>query len=174
MRALALLTLTALPVVSGCSSDCGPHDQFNSFTWRVFANPVVFESTNPAFTAGPDYWSYGSPANGVSEWQFQWGAAPVGPVTVVIDGQSFEGTGDMDDTECGYALVTFGGTYLDSLNDVEHNFNASLSMNLWSDALGAQLGAFMIWKESWSHPSSESGTFNVDAHLTGELVSQGT
>lgn len=172
MRSLFLAALVSLPALSGCTTDCGPVSKFNTLTYRVFANPVEFTNDNPEFLAGPDFWSYGTPANGVSEWNFAWTAAASGPVTVTIDGQSFEGTGELDEIECGQALVTFQGVYVDDANSVDHTFNASMSMTLWAEQGGGQMGAYLIWKESWSHPSSEAGQFTSNSHLTGELISQ--
>lgn len=171
---IGTLTIAVLlvPALSGCAPDCGAVNQFNTLTYRVFANPFEYTNDNPVFLEGPEFWSYGTPANGVSQWNFAWTGAAVGPVTVTIDGQTFEGTGELDEVECGQALVTFNGLYVDDANNVEHNFNASMSMTLWSEQGGGLMGAYLIWKESWTHPSSENGTFTANAHLTGELVSQ--
>ncbi len=172
MRCLpALVALGA--ALTGCTADCGLATSFNQNTYRVFANPVTWDSSNDLFTQGPDYWSYGTPANGTSTWQIQWGAAPVGPVTVVIDGQQFQGQGELDQRECGQGTATFSGTYLDEDRDVEHTFNASMSFALWSEDTGGKLGAFLVWKESWTHPSGENGQFSASSHLTGELAGQG-
>ena len=174
MRHLPQLGFLCIATLSACKPDCGGVQAFNNFTYRGFANPVIHESNNPAFTEGPEYWSYGSPANGASEWQFKWGGVAQGPVTVVIDGQEFEGTGELDELECGTAVVNFGGIYTDDAVDVEHTFNASMSLNLWVDDNGSQFGGYLIWKESWSHPSSETGSFSAESHVIGELLSQGT
>ena len=79
MRHLPQLGFLCIATLSACKPDCGGVQAFNNFTYRGFANPVIHESNNPAFTEGPEYWSYGSPANGASEWQFKWGGVAQGP-----------------------------------------------------------------------------------------------
>ena len=173
MRFSLLALCVAAAGLTGCQADCGSANAFNSFTYRVFANPFESTSDNQVFTSGPEFWSYGVPANGVSDWQFQWGGSHVGPVTVVIDDQSFEGEGDLDTVECGLATVRFSGVYFDEPTEVEHTFNASMALALWSENGVGKLGAYLIWKESWIHPSSEAGQFTANSHLTGDLVGQG-
>ena len=163
MRPALFTALAALPLLtSGCSGQCGAGNQLNGQTFRVFANPVSWTNDNPAYTSGPDFYSYGAFANGVYTWSFKWGNADIGPVDVTVDGATFSAReGDWDPLECGHLIIDeMNGSYVDTAG-VEHNFSADLSLTVFD----GELGGLMVWAESWNAPDGESGAFRSTSHM---------
>ena len=103
-----------------------------------------------------------SPVNGVTDWSIQWGAEVESPVTVTIDGQSFEGNGVWGTEECGTFVMQFSGTYVGS-NDASHTFSAGGNFWYFDD----QLEGALAWTETWAQVH-EVGTMGaMDASVSG-------
>ena len=160
--ALAVVTLSP-----GCTAQCGSPSALSGVNYQVFAMPQNVSSDNPAFSDAPDFWSYGSPANGASRWSIKWGPSEVGAVEVLIDGQSFAGGGVWDNIECGHILITdLNGVYTDESGGSTHNFNANIGLTLY----GTEFGGEMFWAEAWQSPDGESGLFKGSVQLMGSRI----
>lgn len=154
----------------GCSADCGPAAQLASRTYSAFTHPVSASGDNiSTLTGAPGFASYGLPVNGEHLWSFAFGAADVGPVTVSIDGQEFEGQGVWDSVECGsFTVESLAGTYV-APDGAEHDFNAAMSMVVFEQ----QLEGLVQWNEAWTLSDGESGTYRSTAQMRGVLTSGG-
>ena len=161
--------VAASALVSACAGQCPPASQISGRTYGVFANAVTHTADNDALFRAPNFYAYGIPSNGAGTWTFQWNQGDNGPVSVVIDGQSFSGTGEWDNLECGYGVVEFGGVYVDEPTGVEHDFQAISALTFYAD----QVGGLLIWAENWSSPDGESGTFRSESHVTVSLTGGG-
>lgn len=155
LRTCALLFVaSALP---GCSETCPTaRDALNGKVFPVFAHVATWE---PADLAG--YPSDTSPINGAHDYGIEWAtSAPDGEVTVIIDGQSFDGTGRWSESECGNFVVAFDGVY--ELDGDVHAFSASAELVTWEQ----HLDGFVDWQETWQAGAGEVGSFAADARLT--------
>lgn len=161
--------LASASLLGACSGQCPPASQISGRTYSVFANAVSHTADDDSLFVGPTFYSYGIPANGSGTWSFQWDQGNNGPVAVVIDGQSFAGTGTWDDLECGYGVLDFGGVYVDEVTGVDHDFQAVAALTFYAD----QVGGLMVWAENWSSPDGGGGTFRSESHLTGTLAGGG-
>ncbi len=155
-------TLFMLPVLVGqaCSADCGPASQLNGRVYRVWGNFLTVDSRKTDFNA-----THGSPSNGRANWEFAFGGDS-GSVTVIIDQQPFDGTGEWDPVECGSFQLRWDGEYVDD-NGVIHLFEANGDFVLYDDRLDAIVG----WNETWQSEQG-SGRFNGRTQLTGEQYLQ--
>jgi hypothetical protein len=157
-------------LATGCSADCGPAAQLASRTYSVFTHPVSATGNNlKALTAAPNFASYGLPVNGENLWSFEFGAADIGPVTVSIDGQEYEGQGVWDSVECGsFTVENLTGQFL-APDGTEHDFSAAMSMVVFKQ----QLEGLVQWNEAWTLTDGESGTYRSTAQMRGVLTSGG-
>ena len=85
------------------------------------------------------------PINGTTDWQFEWGAVPSGPIVVRINGQPFDGEGAWNDVECGNFTASFGGTFRAD-DGSDHNFTAAGNFYYY-DVL---LEGAMAYNETWT------------------------
>ena len=152
---------------SGCTAQCSAATLLGGRAYEIFANPVSFTIDNAALTDSPDFYSYTAPNNGISTWTFKWGGSNIGPIDVIIDGQTFAGTGDWDEVECGHAILDFEGTYVHEATQARHTFSAGANLTVWQD----KIGGLLIWNEAWELENGESGTWKGSSHLDGTLTS---
>lgn len=161
-----LLALGAFASLAGCAGNCGSPRQLDGQLFRVFANEV--ERINAPgfdeFTAAPEFLSYASPANGPSDWSFEWGNTALGPITVAIDGQPFEGQGLFDEVECGQIELEFSGTYTSVDAGTTHGFATVGNLVASGDRLRGELE----WRELWSTEDGRSGTYHAIIHIQGQ------
>jgi hypothetical protein len=159
MRA-TLLLLTPLLVCPSCVSDCGPAGQISGRVYRVWGSFLTVDSRRTVVEA-----THGSPANGRADWEFAF-SADSGPVTVIIDQQPFDGTGEWDPLECGSFQVRWDGEYIDDAGII-HLFEANGDFVVYEDRLDGIVG----WNETWNM-AGETGRFNGRTQLTGEQYIQ--
>jgi len=167
---VAAACLFVSSVGSGCAADCGPAGQIAGNTYAVFTHPLTATGSNiERLTAPPDFASYGVPVNGESSWTFAFGGSDVGPVSVTIDGQPFDGQGFWDAIECGnFTVEDVSGAYMSS-DGTEHDFNADFSLVVFGD----QLEGLAQWNEAWTLANGDSGTYRSTAQMRGVLVGGG-
>lgn len=159
MRHLLLAGVVAL-VASGCSDTCGLGSQLNGQTYSAFIHPIEWEFDNEEAFPGA-----ASPANGPVELTFEWGASSNGPITVVMDGQPFDGTGIFDEIECGNFVANWGGTYL-SDEGTEHEFKAAALFMYYDTFLEGQLS----YAEAFRNAQNQVGAYRVPlGEIRGEL-----
>lgn len=103
------------------------------------------------------------PVNGWSDWSFEWSSAQSGPLTVLIDGQEFAGSGTWDPIECGNFSVSFNGIYGDA-NGVRHAFTTTGDF-LWFDQ---SLEGLVFWNENWQ-TEYDSGKVSGESQLRGKV-----
>jgi hypothetical protein len=160
-RALLLSLVAPLALAAGCGVDCGDPTQVNG-RYAVFANVLTFDGTNLE-----EFPSYGSPANGFSEWTIDWDRV-AGEVHLTIDDFPFTGTGVWDDIECGNFTLDFAGPYTDA-DGASHDLTATGSYVVFAD----QLVGDWTYSETWTSLDGESGTFDADGQVAGQVLAAG-
>jgi hypothetical protein len=155
MRTVLLLSPLAL---AACNADCGSPEQVNG-RYAVFANVLSFDGDNL-----DGFPSYQDPANGWSEWEITWTNIANGRVTVLIDGEEFDGDGAWDDVECGNFSLRFAGVYASDIGST-HDFTTTGQLVRFADRLE---GTF-TWSEEWAY-DGDDGTFDADGQLAGDLI----
>ena len=158
MRA-TLLLLPAL-VCSACNADCGPASQLNGRVYKVFAAFVKVDSRRTDVEA-----TWGSPSNGKGDWEFAW-SGDSGAMTVIIDEQPFDGTGEWDAVECGNFAIQWDGEYVDD-NGVSHLFEATGDFVVYDDRIDGIAG----WNETWQ-VDGRTGRITGRTQIRGEQYLQ--
>ncbi|MFT4622892.1 MAG: hypothetical protein ACI8PZ_001548 [Myxococcota bacterium] len=156
----ATLLLVPLAVLSACSADCGPASQINGTVYRVFGSFLTVDSRRTDAHA-----THGSPSNGRADWEFVW-ASDAGAMTVIIDDQPFDGTGEWDLVECGNFAIRWDGDYIDS-NGVTHLFEATGDFVVYEDRIDGIAG----WNETWQD-GDDTGRFTGRTQLRGQQYLQ--
>jgi len=164
----ALLVAGALS--QGCAADCGPAAQISANTYEVFTHPLNATGENlNALRAGPAFASYSIPVNGESSWVFKFGDAEVGPMKVIIDGQSFNAQGIWDPIECGNFVISgLKGLYV-STDGTQHSFSAVMNMVVFGD----QIEGLVQWNENWELIDGTGGSYRSTAQMRGLLGTSG-
>jgi hypothetical protein len=107
--------------------------------------------------------SYDSPGNGSGRWELYWGDNVNGPITVVIDGQEFAGSGSWDPIECGNFTIDVAGSYMvEGDTNQQHNIDMYGPIMFYEDRLEGRL----TWREAWVK-GQETGTFRGQVQLSG-------
>ena len=161
--ALGFVVLTATS--AGCSENCGLGNQINNLVYDAFIHPIgPWNITNAdAFPAEA------SPGNGPLEFQIEWGATNQGPITVFMDGQSFDGDGVFFEQECGNIEIVWSGKYVSDVGS-EHNFGARAQLQFYQ---GVIAGRVTRYSETWSY-RDEVGSYSAEASdLFGESQAAG-
>ena len=166
-RFLAVAAL-APAFAAGCAETCPlPQASLNDEVFDVFGRVIALEQ-EPA----PEWPSESLPFNGPREWTVNWASDQAeSPVTVVIDGQTFEeGRGYFDDVECGNFSIAFKGTYV-AEDGAEHLVAANARLVVWPDGMDG----FVDFQSSWSTPEGDViGTANGTAQLSTTAASVAT
>lgn len=168
MRPLYATTVVAAALLTqGCAANCPAPQTLNGQVFKMFANHVELLSSAEdlkVFTAAPDFISYGSPANGKSEWVIDWGPANLGAVRVTIDDQRYDAKGDWNPVECGNFFLEFKGDY-QSPDGVTHSFSTYGNFVQHDNKIHGELE----WLEHFSNGAGKSGRYRAIVAIEGTL-----
>jgi hypothetical protein len=157
MTAIVSAVLFSALLGAGCQADCGPASQLDESLFRTFGNLVSHRTVNDEA-----YPAEGSPANGLSDWQFIWGDVTSGRISVEIDGQAFDADGNWDEVECGHFTVAGSGTYVSESFASEHTFEFDGDFTSYE----GRLEGIVVWAESWD-TADENGRMTGRSQLRG-------
>jgi hypothetical protein len=163
-RGMRTLTIASLFVAMsvGCSENCGLGSQLNGKVYDAFVRPVEYVVSDANTFPGA-----ASPANGPLMLSFEWGSANVGPVTVFMDGQAFEGNGSFFEQECGNFQASWGGEYI--AEDSTHVFATAGQFQFFEEDGQNFLAGQLDYLENYKSKDGQvAGSFTVPiAQLEG-------
>jgi len=155
----AVLVLPIVPLAAACGVDCGDPTQING-TYAIFANVQDYDGTNLE-----NFPSYGSPANGFSEWKIDWDRV-ANQVNLTIDNYPFTADGTWDPIQCGDFTLDFAGPYTDTAG-VSHNLSVTNgSFVVFADSINGEWD----YDETWTDLDGNSGTFTTHGLLGGKII----
>jgi hypothetical protein len=163
MRTIHVVALAALGAAgAGCSESCGLASQMNGATYEAFIHPVgPWEVENASI-----FPAEASPGNGPVAFGVEWGLSNTGPITVLMDGQAFDGEGVFYEQECGNFEITWAGQYLSEVGS-EHNFAARAVIQFYDSVLA---GRVYNYSESWKFENQTGSYSSVQSDIFGEIV----
>lgn len=166
MRMLVAMFLPLSGLLGACQSDCGlPNTVLDGRQYRAFGNVIDYTVGQTGAPPGDIL------VNGHTTLEFQWGGAAEGPVSVLIDGQAFEGEGYWNPVECNNFSVSFGGTF-QSAEGTAHNFTAAANFFAFTDVyFGELVEGSVAWNETWTTADGQGvGQLQVvDSAVNGRL-----
>ena len=151
---------------SGCTENCGVGAQLNGVVYDAFMHPVgPWEVANAnAFPAEA------SPGNGPLLFELEWGNLNEGPITVMMDGQAFDGDGVFYQQECGNMEIIWSGQYLSAIGS-KHNFAARALLQFYGTTIAGQVTNY---SETWAYENDVGSYSSVISELYGDSVGSGT
>ena len=168
MRTFFLCSVVGL--TGACSDTCGLGNQLNGRVYNAFIHPVEVDPLTDVDDLPP----YASPGNGSLQIGFEWGAANTGPVTVILNGQGFEGEGIFYEQDCGNFSASWSGIYLGASlpngQTTEHAIGVVGVFQFYEAADGSQvLSGELDWKETWQYGALQGEYLAPVAELRGQI-----